>query len=453
MVVQVALRRLDAALQFEAKLPYPAIHVGSRGHAWYRYDMRRAVHPSAAVAELLRKRREELGLTLREVAAQAGALGDPIPFTVIAKVERGLVDPGFRRLNLLLRLYQLPSEVACDLADLEQLASAIPANPLVGYEEAIRQWKAGDIKKGVGLILALKARTSDDPVERVERQKALLGFAIAAASLSKFRLSRHIIEELLLEPPDASLLVQVLVQGATCWHRLGSGELALALLARAEHHIGSKEHQKRAWVHHNRASTLVTLRRFAEADGELRHALKAYVSAEDTYGEGRGLGVLVHLKTEQGDLRAALDAARAAQKHARKHKYERLRIMRRIDEGAILLRLDETEAGIAALNDALAGAISVQDQVCQFHAHYHQWKAYERLRDPVRSAFELHAAQHHVRFLDETTPEAVEVRKTIGKTRPSTSDTTANQTSLRARRRPKQGNPSRSTPPTRRRGD
>jgi tetratricopeptide (TPR) repeat protein len=377
-----------------------------------------AVQPSAAVAELLKKRREELGLTLRDVEAQAAALGDPIPFTVIARTERGLVDPGFRRLSLLLRIYQLPIQVAGQLADLEQIAGVTPSDPEVGYEdayaEAIRQWKAGDLRQGLRYFLSLRTPTAGDAENRLQRQKALHAVAIAAASMSKYRLSKEIIDGLLLEPPEPSLLVQVLVHGAACWHRLGSTEVALAFLDRAERHVAPDDHQKRAWVCHNRAATLVTMGRFEEAAAEVERAVEAYRAAGDTHGECIALGVLVRLHTDRGDLRAALDAARAAQEHARTHRYERLRVMRRVDEGGILLKCGETQAGIAALADALGAATTAQDEACQFHAHYHLWKAYEALRDPARAAVELHAAQYHVRFLDETTPEAVEVRETMG---------------------------------------
>ncbi len=377
--------------------------------------MRRGIPPCSAVADLLRSRRLELGLSLREVESQTGVLGETIPITVIARVERGAVDPGFRRLNVLLRLYDIPLDVAGGLADLEQFAGALPADPAADYQEAIRQWKAGDLRLGMAHLLALKTQTTSDPATKLLRQKALLAFGIAAGSLGRYRLSRNIVDELLLEPPEPSLLVPILTQAAACWHRLGSSEVALALLGRAESHVAAGEHQKLAWICHNRASTLVTLGQFAEGRAELGRARMAYRAAKDTHGEGLALGVLVRLAVDRGALDAALVAAREAHAFATKHGHDRLRIMRRIDEGRILIALKETQAGIAALNDGLAGAIAMQDGVSQFHAHFHLWKAHGRLGDAARADLELRAAQYYVRFLDDVAPEATEVRQLIGR--------------------------------------
>jgi predicted Zn-dependent protease len=363
---------------------------------------------------MLRKRREELGLTLRQVEGQTAAMGELIPFTIIAKVERGLVDPGFRRLNILLRLYHLPLQMAGDLAEVEQFTGELPVDPAAGYEDAIKEWRAGDLRKAVAYLLALRTQTRDDPADRLKRQKALVAFAIAAASLGKQRLSLHIIEELLLEPLDPSLLVSALVQAGVCWNRLGSGEIALAFLARAETHVPPKDHRQRAWVKHSYASTLVTMKRFGEAEAELVKALEAYRAAKDSYGECGALGVRVRLSFEQGDFKGALEAARAAQRHAQEHGHERLRVMRKIDEGRCLLALKDTAAGIQSLNEGLSGAVALQDGTCRFHAHHYLWKAYAKQGDPSRADIELRAAQYYIASLDEVTPEALEVRATLG---------------------------------------
>jgi tetratricopeptide (TPR) repeat protein len=341
------------------------------------------------------------------------ALGDPIPFTVIARIERGKVDPGFCRLNLLLRLYQLPIHVAGDLADLEQFAGELPGDPTLDYEKAVEEWKAGDARKGLAYLLALRAKPGGEGRGRLERQKALLAFSVAAGALGRHQLSRHIADELLLEPPDPSLLVGALTQTAACWGRLGSTEVALALLDRAESHVGPGDAQKLAWICHNRASVLVKLGDHRRAERELNRAVAAYEEARDARGACRAEGVLVHIRTESGDWKGALRAAREAQEHAKKVKHERLRLLRQVDEGRILLALKETKPAIDVLNEALRAAKATEDEVCQFHAHYHLWKGYQALGNPDLADLELRAAQYHVRFLDEAQPEAEEVRKTL----------------------------------------
>jgi tetratricopeptide (TPR) repeat protein len=380
--------------------------------------MRRAIPPSLGVARLLRKRREEMQLTLRQVEAQTKAMGELIPFTIIAKVERGLVDPGFRRLNVLLRLYHLPLQMAGDLAEVEQLSGELPIDPAAGFDEAIKDWKAGDSRRSIAYLLALRTQSREDSGERLKRQKALVAFAGASAAMGKHRLALHILEELLLDPLEPGLLVQALIQAGACWDRLGSGEVAQAFLARAESHVAPRDHRQRAWVKHTLASVLISAGRFDEAEAELSKAIEAYRAAKDSYGESNALGVRVRLHFEREDFPGALKAARAAQRHAEEHGHARLRVMRKIDEGRCLFALKDIPAGIQALNEGLSGAVALQDGMCRFYAHYYLWKAYQKQGDVARADLELRAAQYYISALDEASAEAVEVRQTLGDRRP-----------------------------------
>jgi transcriptional regulator with XRE-family HTH domain len=368
---------------------------------------------SPAVANLLRQRRIELGLTLREVQRKTEILGRPIPFTTVAKIESGRVDPGLKRLHLLFRLYDLPPGLASELLDLEEFAGEIPEGlaPARLLEEGLEHWKGGRLREALARLFALRARVPDGPEGRVERQKALLFFAVAVAQMGKFHLSRLLTDGLILEGPDPIHLVPALVQGATCWHSLGSVEMALALLARAELHLREDDDRNRAWVLHLRASVLVARHDLDGADAAIDRARQAYRSAGDLYGEGKLSALAFQSRFERGDFRAALALATAGREQAERSGYARLRIMRRIEEGRALLVLGQESQGIATLQDALAQSIGAQDTVMQFHAHYHLWKAHARRQDLAAAALELHAAQFHLRSVDEATPEAAEVRR------------------------------------------
>src|SRR2546425_2255438 len=115
-----------------------------------------ALHPSRAVADLLQRRRQELSLTLRDVARKSSEDGCPIPFTTLAKVEKGKVDPGLKRLYRLLNLYHLPLQMIGDLLELEELGEVLPVekNPEVLYREGLKEWKGGDIRKGLAHLFA-----------------------------------------------------------------------------------------------------------------------------------------------------------------------------------------------------------------------------------------------------------------------------------------------------------
>ena len=374
-----------------------------------------AVVASPRVAELLRERRHDLGWSLREVEERTRALGRTIPFSTLAKVEKGCFDPGIRRLHLLFRLYGLGFEVAEELLDLEEFSGDWPvvSDPRAVYDEAVRRWKAGDVRKGLASLLALRAHVPRESTDQADRQKWLLSLAVSVGSLGRFRLSRQIVDELLVEPPVDKLLVPVLVQAAVCWHWLGSGEAALAFLTQAEGHLGESDHQQRAWILHERASTLATLERLEAAEAALEQALVEYKSAEDTYGESRALAVPIRLCASRHDWPGALVAARAARAHAEEHGLARLRTMRTIDEGRLLVKLGETTSGLAALNRGLSEAVAGEDSVCRFYAHYHLWKGYGQGQDAERADVELRNAQYHVQFVDEQTPEVLEVRGTV----------------------------------------
>jgi transcriptional regulator with XRE-family HTH domain len=76
-----------------------------------------ALKPSVAVGRLLRQRRKEMKLTLREVSERMADRGDRIPTSTLVRIEQGKLDPGVRRLHLLLRLYDLPPHLIADLVE------------------------------------------------------------------------------------------------------------------------------------------------------------------------------------------------------------------------------------------------------------------------------------------------------------------------------------------------
>jgi transcriptional regulator with XRE-family HTH domain len=375
--------------------------------------------PSRALADLLRQRRLELGLTLRQVQQETEALGRPIPFTTLARVEQGRVDPGVKRLHFLLRLYHLPVELAADLLDLEEFAGQVPkdAPSATLYEEGVKAWKEGDLRRALSNLFALRANLPADPDVRVERQRSLLAFAIAAGSLGRHRLSLQIVSDLLLETPDRSLIVSVLLQAAICWHWLGSDEAALGFLARAETHVRESDHQQLAWLHHARASALLAMGALDQAEASLNCALQEYGTAKDDYGASRALAVGVKFRFAQNDPQRALEAARAAREHATARGYKRLAILRKIDEGHAQVLLHDEQGGLAALQEALSASVAEQDAIAQFYSHYYLWKAHAGMSNGARAALELQAAQYYVRFVDEATPEVMEVRTMLGETR------------------------------------
>ena len=88
-------------------------------------------------------------------------------------------------------------------------------------------------------------------------------------------------------------------------------------------------------------------------------------------------------------------------------------VIRRIEEGRAVIFSGRHEPGVKTLREALTAAVETDDSFLQFYAHYGLWKAHLAIGDKDRAAHELQSAQFFVRHVDESTPEADEVRKTI----------------------------------------
>lgn len=376
---------------------------------------RLAIHPSAALAKLLKDRRREMGLTLREVQRQTEEIGQPIPSATINRVEQGKVDPGVKRLHVLLRLYGVPVQLAADLLEIEEFASDLPSKsvPIAQLQkDGVEHWRSGRLHEGMACLLAIRQRQPTESTSREERHRALLSFSIASKNLGKIRLAHQIIENLLLEPPEAELLVNVLLQGATCWHALGSTEAALGFLLQAESHLGPRDYRQRALVFQGRAHVFFSTGQFNESETALDVAAAAYEEAGDHYGVCQTIGTRIQLAFARSDYSEALALSVKGRDLAAQHGFGRLRILRRIDEGRARFWSGEKEAGIQALQRALGEAVAENDHVLAFHGHHALWKAYDAQGNRRRAELELSSAEYYARFVDNYSPEVVEVRAT-----------------------------------------
>jgi tetratricopeptide (TPR) repeat protein len=367
--------------------------------------------PSASLAQCLRKRRRDLGLTLRQVEARTEKSGELVPFSTLAKIEQARIDPGTRRLALLMRLYGLPFQLAGDLIELEDLAGDWPAqtDPDLLYRKGVESWKRGDIRDGLAHLFSLRASSTDES-DRPARQRALLSFAVAVGSLGKHRLSRQITEDLLLEQPERSLLVPVLVQASTAWRGLGALEPALAYIERAEAHLRPDDHRGRGWVLHGKSKILLRAGQLEEAEAEARRAISAYARAGESYGECAGDGVLIRVQQARCDFRRMLRVTRDAREKAEERGHEALAHLYRVSEAEAAIALGDRDEGLQLLRAALAGAVATGSQEVEFYAHYHLWKLHEATGDDERATVERDASRYFVRFVEEPSQEAEEVR-------------------------------------------
>lgn len=366
---------------------------------------------SPAVGRFLQEQRKRLGYTLRDVQRLSGEMGKVIPFSTLARIEQGTLDPGLPRLHQLLRTYHVPLQAAGDLLDLEESTGAPPAETdphrlyRLGHEAAGR----GDPRGALAAFLA--ARRHDGGEDRLFRQKILLSISSFAATLGKNAFAKHVIDGLLLEGPEPGILVTVLVQASRCWQWLGGAEAALAFCERAERHLtaATPAHQ-RAFLFHQLASLHVGSREFDAAERHVVRALAAYRDAKDPAGYCRCLGVRVRTAFVREAPEAALAAARTTRAYAQRNGLSQIRLLFLIQEARAHLALGDVPRCLAVLGTTLADAVGHDDRVVLFYTHYYFWRAYETLGDAHRARAEFETAVRHVEFLDEVTDESTHVR-------------------------------------------
>jgi tetratricopeptide (TPR) repeat protein len=343
-------------------------------------------------------------------------LGDRIPTSTLARIERGELDPGIRRLHLLLKVYRIPPHLVADVIELDAfLIDAPPQRSIEAlFEEGVELWKHGDIARGLAWFQAVQERAGNAPETRLLRQNATLSYAVAARNLGKFRLALQLVQDLLCEPPDPALVSRVLVLGAAVWRGLGSLEMALALVRQASTHLDSADARHETWVLHQEAKLLMEVGRLDEAEQVLDRALAKYRELADPYGEVRGLILRVGILDRRGEADQAFACAQQALELARRHDYARLVIIARLELGRLRIQSGAGAPGLEDLREALGQAVLLGDKNAEFLAHYRLWKAYESTGDKERARVERETAKYFVRFVDDHSSEADEVRRLLG---------------------------------------
>jgi len=257
------------------------------------------------VGQLLRDKRKQRRLTLREVSECMAERGERIPTSTLARVEQGKLDPGVRRLHFLLDFYDVSAELVAELVEMERLAAKPPTGMSLEelHRNGLEYWRRGDVAQGLAHLVALRTVDAGDTESLRMRQRTALAFASAASELGKPRLARHIVDELLCEPPDRMLLPGVLLLAGRLWHGRGSTEAALALVREAAHNIDHDDHEELACLLQEQAEMLFEAGRLSEAAE----------AAESVIAERQ------KLNDRQGELQARnlRDKARDASRHER----------------------------------------------------------------------------------------------------------------------------------------
>jgi tetratricopeptide (TPR) repeat protein len=368
---------------------------------------------SPAVASLLARCRQQLGLSLREVHQRTARAGTPIPSATLHRIEQGRLDPGLKRLHHLLSVYGVRFSMLEDLLDLEELSEWAPAPDQdleALFRSGIEHFERGEVRSALAALFTLKSADPEEPAERLVRQKALVSFGIAAGRLGKNQLALRIYEDLFRGEPDETVLVPLLVAASYTWYQLGATEMSEALLDRAEKRSAPESPRERSWIAHQRALVLAAAGDLDEAERRLDGALDAYRAVGDRPGEGLALSVRVDLLERRGDREQALAAARDAQRFARRHRLGLQLMARQVDEGRLLVDLGRAKPAARLLEQVAHQASEDASRRLEFLARYHLARAADALGDADRAALARAGAGLLVRFVDDELPEAREAR-------------------------------------------
>lgn len=345
--------------------------------------------------------------------------GERLPTSTLVRIEQGKLDPGVRRLHLLLRLYDLPAHLVADVVQMEQLAAEEPAGKDLEslYLEGVECLKRGDIYQGLANLFAVRLNSpqDEDDESRLLRQRATLAFASAARDTGKVQLAKYLLDDLLCEPPEESLLVDTLVQASVVWNALGSHQVALALARQAATHVEEDDHERLARVRHQEAKLLLRGGDHEAARETVESAIELYRAMNDTVGEVRAMLVSAQALEAARDVPGAIRTARKAVQMADEQGYELLAAAGRLELGRVLVQSGELKTGIRELRRAQATAVLHEDKNSEFHAHFNLWKAYDQAGDRERSRFEYQAARYFLEFINPSTPEAREMSQLVAR--------------------------------------
>jgi tetratricopeptide (TPR) repeat protein len=185
----------------------------------------------------------------------------------------------------------------------------------------------------------------------------------------------------------------------------------LAFIEHAALLLPPDDPQLAAWVMHQKARLLVSTGQPDEAEKALVTARASYGAARDRHGEAKALLSTILVRDAQGASEDAIRVAREAIRFAEAHELARLVLLGRIELGRLLTNSGSIDEGLGILQQALGQAIQMGDRNAEFAARYCLWKAHLQLGDHDRARFEFEAASYCVRFVDEASPEAEEIRE------------------------------------------
>lgn len=390
--------------------------MSERGTPYAPAVPRIAIAASTGLAGFLRQRRQELGIGLRDVQTRSTEIGAPIPFSTLAKIEKGTVEPGLVRIGQLFQLYSVPLRVLDDLLDME--AFATPDESIKTIERPDQRAKeifsSGDIKRGLGILFAYRRTHPLGASNSSLRQKVDITLALLLRSLGKSRLAEFVLDELQLHHPDAELRQFVLGTAANGDVDLGRSEIAHARLAAMPRHPGGVNERSMAGLQTE------LLGKLAAIAGNYAEAIRLCQLAIGHHEQAGNTGAVLYLQSRIGRLRfklgdhaqglALIDQARAGNLAA---GFRRPAAFDDLIKADCYLELNRADEAATLATEVLKFAKKPADFALQLEAHHALWKVADAKGDALNASRHLSSALTLVVGIDDPSEKCEELRRIL----------------------------------------
>ena len=371
--------------------------------------------PSVLVGQLLRRERTRHGYTLRQVSETMSQRGEPFPASTLARVEQGKLDPGVRRLQSLLSLYDVSPTLVTELVEIERLCGTLPEGESIQQlrDEGIRLFLAGDYPQGAAHALAAIMRYDPATDEPDAYHGAMLDFAIHSMRIGYRDLGRFVMEQVARDEPAAWRHPHMLILGASYWGAEGAHFMSIALSREATRLAAdSGNSQDEARARHSLGMSLQDAGEYEASLAEIERAIELYGDSADGKNRLMCIGARAQCLHRLGRSDEALEICLKMMQECKDSGHSSLTSFRSL-YADLMIALGRPAEAIAELREALGNAVLLGQRSTEFFVHYWLWKAYEADGDSERAEMERKNAIFYVRYAKAWSPAVEEVRALV----------------------------------------
>lgn len=339
------------------------------------------------------------------------ATGESLPPSTLARIEQGKLEPGVRRLHLLLRLYDIDAEQVADMVEFETAGVSLPDHGDLRrlLVEASEHWNSGRDSEAIAYWLAAMECEPVDEETHYARQRGALDLAYAMKERSRLGIARRIVDRLLCEELSPRVKWMVYHLSAMLWSRRGSLEMARLMLSCAREFAGPDNHQAYAAILQQQARYDLEEGEFARAEEAMEHVERHAEAAGHQSMIGRVRLFRGYVAMTAGDFELARDCFERALELAEEHGYELQRRSAMNQLGLVLIEFGEYDRALHLLRSAHGQAVEAGDRSGEFDALYRLWKLHLATGDLENARIVRAQARLLTGYVEEKSAEVDEI--------------------------------------------